>query len=139
MIDRYGKVTSTSYMPDTDFIQFVEDMDRCWREGRFHDLDSYLADDVVIVAPDGKTRLEGIAAAVESYREFTVSSLVEHYVTSNHIVTQRGNTAIVEYQWSMAWTSAGVDYNDTGREVLVLTSHEGDWRVIWRTQIPIVR
>jgi ketosteroid isomerase-like protein len=126
-------------MTDTDFIKFVEDMDRCWREGRFHDLGTFLADDIVIVAPDGKTRLEGIAAAVASYREFTVSSLVEHYVTSNNIVTLRGDTAVIEYQWNMAWTGAGVDYNDAGREILVLTSREGGWRVIWRTQIPAMR
>src|SRR3954451_16939733 len=117
-------------MTDTDFIKFVEDMDRCWREGRFHDLDTFLADDIVIVAPDGKTRLEGIAAVVESYREFTVSSLVEHYITSGYIVTHRGGTAVIEYRWEMAWTSAGVDYSDTGREVLVLASREGKWRVI---------
>jgi len=45
----------------------------------------------------------------------------------------------VEYQWSMAWTSAGVDYNDAGREVLVLALREDSWRVIWRTQIPVMR
>jgi Domain of unknown function (DUF4440) len=123
-------------MTDADFIKFAEDMDRCWREGRFHDLDTFLADDVVIVAPDGKTRLEGIAAAVESYREFTVSSLVEHYITSGYVITHRGGTAVIEYRWEMAWTSAGVDYNDTGREVLVLALREGKWRVVWRTQIP---
>jgi hypothetical protein len=126
-------------MTDADFIKFAEDMDRCWQEGRFHDLETFLADDVVIVAPDGKTRLEGLAAAVESYREFTASSLVEHYITSGYIVTHRGDTAVIEYQWEMAWTSAGVDYNDTGREVLVLASRGDAWRVIWRMQIPTMR
>ncbi len=122
-------------MPDADFIKFVEDMDRCWRESRFHDLDAYLADDVVIVAPDGKNRLEGIAAAVESYREFMASSSVEHYTTSDHIMTRRGDVTVVEYQWKMAWTSAGIDYDDRGREILVLAWREGNWRVVWRTQI----
>ena len=126
-------------MIEADFIKFVEDMDRCWRESRFHDLETFLADDVVVVAPDGKTRLEGLAAAVESYREFTVASLVEHYTTANHVVTRRGDTVVIEYQWQMAWTSAGTDYNDAGREVLVLASHDGNWRVIWRTQIPAAR
>ena len=123
-------------MNSDDFIKFVEDMDRCWREGRFYDLDTYLADNVVMVAPDGKTRLEGIAAAVESYREFTVSSLVEHYTTSDHVITHRGEAAVIEYRWSMAWTSAGMDYNENGREILVLALRDGNWRVIWRTQIP---
>jgi len=126
-------------MDDADFIKFVEDMDRCWREGRFHDLETFLADDVVMISPDGKTRLEGLAAAVESYREFTTSSLVEHYAPSDYIITYRGDTAVIEYRWEMAWTSAGVDYNDTGREVLVLAAQEGRWRVIWRMQIPVTR
>ena len=43
-------------MTDADFIQFAEGMDRCWRENRFHDLDTFLADDVIVVAPDGQTR-----------------------------------------------------------------------------------
>src|SRR3954463_12990756 len=118
-----------------DFVKFVEDMDRCWRESRFHDLDAYLADDVVMVAPDGETRLEGIAAAVESYREFMASSSVEHYSTSDHAITRRGDTAVIEYQWSMAWTSAGMDYDEKGREILVLALRDDSWRVIWRTQI----
>ncbi len=126
-------------MTDADFIKFVEDLDRCWREGRFHDLETFLADDVVFVTPDGVTRLEGLAAAVQSYREFTASSSVERYATANHIVTQRGDAAVIEYGWEMAWTSAGAGYNDTGREVLVLAARNGAWRVIWRTQIPAAR
>lgn len=122
---------------EDDFVKFVEDMDRCWREGRFHDLDTYLADDVVIVAPDGQTRLEGLAAAVESYREFMTSSSVEHYTILNPVVTHRDDTAVIEYQWSMAWTSAGIDRDDKGREILVLARREDRWRVIWRTQIPL--
>jgi ketosteroid isomerase-like protein len=114
-------------------------MDRCWREGRFHDLDTYLADDVVLVAPDGQTRLEGLAAAVESYREFMTSSLVEHYTTSDHVITRRGGTAVIEYQWQMAWTSAGTDREDKGREILVLVLRDEGWRVVWRTQIPVAK
>ena len=112
-------------------------MDRCWREGRFHDLDTYLADDVMIIAPDWRTRREGLPAAVESYREFMASSSVEHYTTSDHVITRRGAMAVIEYQWNMAWTSAGMDHNDEGREILVLALRDGHWRVVWRTQIPI--
>ena len=112
-------------------------MDRCWREGRFHDLETCLADDVVMVAPDGRTRLEGLVAAVESYREFMASSSVEDYVTSDHVITRRGATAVMEYRWRMAWTSAETDYNSQGREILVLALREGHWRVIWRTQISV--
>ncbi|MGI8840049.1 MAG: hypothetical protein ACR2F8_04585 [Caulobacteraceae bacterium] len=53
-----------------DLIAFTSEMDRCWMEQRFADLSAYIADDVVMVAPGGKQRMEGLKAAVESYREF---------------------------------------------------------------------
>lgn len=44
-------------------IDFVEALDRCWRDRRFDDLADFLAPHVVIVAGDGRTRLEGRGAA----------------------------------------------------------------------------
>jgi ketosteroid isomerase-like protein len=61
---------------------------------------------------------------------------VNRFATSDHIVTLRGDTAIVEYQWRMSWTAAGADHHETGREVLVLSRRDDNWRVVWRTQIP---
>lgn len=110
-------------------------MDRCWIERRFSDLSAYLAVDVVLVAPGGKHRIEGLEASVESYREFMSRSDVSDFDSHGHVVTQRGATAIVEYDWRMSWNDQGQDHDATGREVLVLTRYEHGWRVVWRTQL----
>jgi ketosteroid isomerase-like protein len=123
-------------MVDTDFITLTESMDRCWMEGRFPDLEAFLAKDVVFVAPGGEHRSEGLAQAIEGYRQFMSHAQVKHFETSDHIVTLRGDTAVVEYRWQMAWTAGGADHNETGSEVLVLSRRGGNWRVVWRTQIP---
>jgi ketosteroid isomerase-like protein len=119
-----------------DFVAFIESMDRCWMEGRFPELEAFLATDVVFVSPDGVHRGEGSAHAIESYRQFLSHAQVKRFETSDHIVTLRGDTAIVEYRWQMDWTSDGADYSETGREVLVLARRDGSWLVVWRTQIP---
>lgn len=119
----------------TDFVAFVGEMDRCWMERRFDALARYLADDVVMVAPGGQIRMNGIDAAVGSYREFMSRSEVTRYETSDCIVTERGDAAVVEYGWDMAWESGGETHEATGREVLVLACRAGEWRVVWRTQI----
>jgi hypothetical protein len=62
---------------------------------------------------------------------------VDFFSTENYIVTQRVNAAIVEYEWEMHWTAADEKHNDHGREVMVLAQREGEWRVVWRTQIAI--
>ncbi len=124
----------------TDFVSFIESMDRCWMEGRFPDLEEYLAQDVVFVAPGGERRGErrgeGLTLAIESYRQFMAHAQVKRFETADHVVTPRGDTTVVEYRWQMDWTAAGADYSEKGREVLVLSRREEKWRVVWRTQIP---
>lgn len=126
-------------MEPADFISFADSLDRCWMEGRLHDLEAFLAADVVFVAPGGKPRSEGLAQAIESYRQFTSHAQVKRFETSDHAVTLRGDTAVVEYHWEMTWIAAGAEHHETGRDVLVLSRRDYDWRVVWRTQIPGAR
>jgi ketosteroid isomerase-like protein len=123
-------------MSDAEFISFVESLDRCWIEGRPQDLDGFLAEDVVFVAPGGKVRAEGIAPAIESYRQFLSHAKVSSFETYGHQVTRRGDTAIVEYEWKMTWVTAAAEHSEAGRDVLVLSRRNESWRVVWRTQIP---
>ena len=124
-------------MNDAEFISFCESLDRCWMQGRLQDLDAFLAEDVVFVAPGGKRYAEGIAPAIESYRQFTSHAKVNRFQTSDYRVTRRGDTAIVEYAWQMNWDAEGAEHHETGREVLVLSRRDENWRVVWRTQIPV--
>ena len=119
-----------------DIISFADRMDRCWMEGRLPELAEFLAEDVVFVAPGGTARSEGLSPAVESYRQFLSSARVSRFQTSDHAVTVRGDTAVLEYRWQMDWTAAGADHAESGREVLVLARRDEGWRVVWRTQIP---
>jgi hypothetical protein len=55
-------------MPD-DLVAFVQQKDRCWLDKRFDDLACCIASDVVMVAPDGRTRWrasEPRSTAIES-------------------------------------------------------------------------
>lgn len=127
---------ASSNMAD-DLIAFTIEMDRCWIERRFGDLSAYLSGDVVMVAPGGKRRTAGFDAAAESYREFMSRAEVNRFHTCDHVVTQRGDTAVVEYEWDMAWNDQGVNHEARGREVLVLARNGQEWRVAWRMQVPV--
>jgi hypothetical protein len=120
-----------------DFVAFVQALDACWLEGRFEDLYSFLAGDIIFVAPGGKSRFEGITHAIESYRQFMSQAQIRSFATQNYIVTRRRDTAIIEYDWEMRWLSDHAVHNDTGRELLVLSRRTDQWRVVWRTQLPL--
>ena len=71
----------------------------------------------------------------ESYRAFMAQSRVERFVTSKVRITERGETAIIEYRWEMDWESETGQHTAKGREVLVLNLRSHGWRLVWRTQI----
>jgi ketosteroid isomerase-like protein len=123
-------------MTDAEFVSFVKALDQCWVQGRLQDLTSYLADDVVFVAPGGKFRREGIAYAIESYRRFTEQARIDRFETWDYFVAHRGDAAIVDYVWDMAWAAGGAEHQETGRDILVLAHRNENWRVVWRTQVP---
>ncbi|MEM8696972.1 MAG: nuclear transport factor 2 family protein [Pseudomonadota bacterium] len=114
---------------------FAADMDRCWQERRFDDLRNYLDENIVIVAPGGGARTAGIEAAIGSYREFMSRSAVTLYETSDTVITERGDTAIIEYSWVMDWTDEGTAHQAEGREILVLGRSGGEWKAVWRKQL----
>jgi ketosteroid isomerase-like protein len=120
----------------TELDSFTDQMDRCWLEGRFPDLAKFLAEDVVFVGPGGTPRVEGRAPAIESYRQFMSHARMNRWESGDQVVTVRGDTAVIEYRWDAAWTAGGVDHAEKGRELLVLARRTGEWRVVWRTQIP---
>ncbi|MBV8865138.1 MAG: nuclear transport factor 2 family protein, partial [Acidobacteriaceae bacterium] len=88
-------------MDDAEFISISRALDDCWMQDRLEDLRSFLADDVVLVAPGGKPRIIGITEAIESYRQFTTYAEINRFQTSDYAVAWRGDTAVVEYEWEM--------------------------------------
>ena len=115
-------------------FSLATELDRCWLEQRFDDLKSYLAEDVVFVAPNGN-RTRGRDAAIAGYREFMSRARIRRYQTGDVIVTTADGAAVAEYVWNMAWDSDGQSYEAKGKEVLVLSRSSGSWTVIWRTQL----
>ena len=112
----------------------IRAMDRCWLEGRFADLKTYLAEDVVFVAPNGNRALSR-DTAIASYQNFMSHAKIRRFEASEPVVTQQNDTAVAEYAWDMAWDSEGQSYEAKGREVLVFTRSADGWSVIWRTQL----
>lgn len=122
-----------------ELIAFVESLNCCWIERRFDDLADYLAPDIVMVAPGGAARFEGLAAAIESYRAFMARAEIAHFEARDFVLTERGITAVAEYRWDMTWADSGTAYQASGREVFVLSRLGSGWRVVWRTSLPTMR
>lgn len=53
---------------------------------------------------------------------------MSRFETRGHVVTLRGEAAVIEYKWEMAWTAGGAAHAEVGREVLVLARRDKGWR-----------
>jgi uncharacterized protein (TIGR02246 family) len=114
----------------------VAGISTAWRSKRIAELHDLFADDVVLIAPGARARLQGRAAVVETYREFAESTANHDYSESDLAVDVFGDTAIATYRFEIAWTRDNARYRETGTDVLVLAHRDGAWRVVWRTIAP---
>src|SRR3990167_10904463 len=81
--------------------------------------------DIIVVQTDGATRVAGLVGAVANHRTFMVRATIACFASRDHVVTERGDAAIVEYRWDMDWRSEGAAHEATGAR-----------RIVWRTQLP---
>lgn len=125
-------------MTDEELIYFSSALDRCWLDRRFDELAYFFAPDVVLVAPEANVRLTGLSAVIDSYRSFMSNVEIETFAPGHHRPHHAGDTAVIEYDWTIIWRPAGQDQASTenGRETLVLAKRDGNWRAIWRLQLP---
>ena len=71
--------------------------------------------DIIVVSPDGATCVASLDVAVENYRAFMVRAKIAWFASRDHVVTERGDAAIVEYRWDLAWRPEDAAHEATGR------------------------
>jgi ketosteroid isomerase-like protein len=111
----------------------VEALNRAWMEGRGDAVRNLLRDDVVFVQPGFGARVEGAAACVRTYVEFTKAAEVQGFAPAEMSIDLFGSTAMVSYRFGIHYVVGGQEYRESGRELLVLTATAGGWKVAWRT------
>lgn len=110
-------------------------MSAAWRERRYDDLATYLAEDMVFALPGFNGRLEGATAVVASYREFMERVTITAYEEAPPMVDVWEDTAVASYRWTMAWIAGDVPNREAGHDLFVLKRVEAGtpWRAVWRT------
>jgi len=113
--------------------QVIERINRAWREGRFDEIGPCFHSRAVIVPPGFGGRVEGARACVKSYRDFTAAAKIQKCEERDFAVDTWGDTAVVSYRFEISYDMQGRRYDETGRDLMVLSRRDGRWRVVWRT------
>lgn len=112
----------------------VAGISTAWRAHRVSELHDFFADDVVLIAPGARARIQGRAAVVETYREFAENT-TQDYRELDLVVDVFSGTAVATYRYEIMWSRDGAQFKESGTDVLVL-ARSGNWKVVWRTIIP---
>lgn len=128
---------------ETILLHRVRAANEAWTQGRPAEVASLFHPEVVMAGADGRVLAEGREALVATFEEFAAGARTLHFEESAHRVKVFGDTAVVSYEFDVAYELLEdpelEPQRERGRELLVF-AHDGDrdaWTVVWREQVPL--
>lgn len=117
----------------------IEGINDASRKGDIETLKQFCHKDVVIVPPGFVRRAEGRDTYLKSVEDFCAKGTFLEYKEQSMKIDIFGNVAIVYYNYETKWEIEGKTFSETGNVVMVLSSNDGKWLLVWRTLIPIAQ
>ena len=115
----------------------VLDANRAWMSGNPRDVGKLFHQNVVFVVPGFSQRIEGREAMVESFVDYSTHVKTHFFEEKNPAIDVFGDTAIVNYRFSVRYEIDGRVADEDGQEILVFARANGSWHAVWRTQVPL--
>jgi len=115
--------------------QAVHNANRAWMSGNPLGVEQLFHQNVICVAPGFARRSEGRQAMVESFVDYCAHVKTHFFEEKNPAIDLFGDTAVVNYRFSVRFEADGTVTDEDGQEILVFVRENGSWKVIWRTQV----
>ncbi len=116
----------------------IGEANRAWVSGDPLEVGALFARDAVMVLPGLAGALVGRDAIVQSFVDYTQTAKTTRFDELEHQIHVFGDTAGVVYRFRVAYELDGASYEETGQEILVLQRKKKGWRVVMRTQAPVL-
>ena len=105
----------------------VQALNRAWTQGRVDELDGYFHDDIVVVTPTDRERLEGKKSCVASWRRFVDTAIIHEWTDRNPTVRLYADAAVVAYDYELACEIRGEPMALAGRDMFFMVRQGGRW------------
>ena len=115
-----------------EILSLLSRISEAWLEGRTEGLNDCFHNDVVIKGPQLQEMARGREACVKSYEDFIRLAKVREFKASEPVIDVFGAVAVASCTWKINYRMNDRDFRESGRDVLVLTHQEGEWKVVWR-------
>lgn len=115
----------------------VEELNDCWISERLEDLSIYFHENAIGIKPGTTEKVIGREELIDSYRDFVEVSDVKDFEITDMVVDIFDTTAVVLYTFRILYRMEITNYDEEGREILVMNRHGDHWVIVWRTQAMI--
>ncbi len=95
-------------------------------------LQEHFHPDMTIKGPDFQSLCIGSEFCARSYAEFARTARVKECSFSDPDIDLAGDAAVATYSWKMVYEIHGQEYNESGRDLFVMSRTKDRWVVIWR-------
>lgn len=116
---------------------FVRNLNKAWIEKRVEDLYPFFHELVIALQPGGDKQISGRNEMVESYRQFVNTAKINNFEELSLQVNTFNKTAIANLTFKIDYEINGTVYSEKGIDILILNNFNNEWKVVWRTQIPL--
>jgi len=122
---------------ETDVRDIVSAINRAWQRCDAEALMPLFHEDVVMLLPGGAGTVQGRAALVESFREFSTNARVHDYREEGLRIDLFGATAIATYRFTMIYERDAGKRESTGRDLYVFERSEERWQAVYRAMFDL--
>lgn len=121
----------------SEIKNLVRSLTKTWIEKRIEDLYPFFHENVIVMPPGSDKQISGRNDMVESYRQFVNKAVIRNFEEMNLQVNVFNNTAIANLTFKIVYEIQDKVFSEIGIEVLVLNNFNNEWKIVWRTQIPV--
>lgn len=108
----------------------LQALNRAWTRGRPDELRKYFHPDMVAITPTDRDRLQGAEACIAGWTAFVAATTIHRWREIAPRIQLYGDTAVVTYEFDMAFDMGGQRIDLGGRDMFVFVRENGRWLAV---------
>ncbi len=106
-----------------------------WTKGKFDSLTYLLDKEIIFVAPDLKTEINGKDNCIQTIRDYSNNAETKLFDVTNRKINIWNETAMVALDYYIEYEMNNQYYKEKGKEFWTLSKQEGEWKLVWRAMV----
>jgi hypothetical protein len=109
----------------------MEKFNYTWTKGNPDEIVNFLHDNIIVISPGRRDRLEGKKACAPAWIDFAKAAVIHDFKVSKPrvVIYNNGNAAVVTYQFEMPYTMKGKHTPLAARDMFFWVKENGKWLI----------